>query len=130
VLGPSPFALTNSAFSLRAVALAAGRAPLGGPRESVLAALVAARLAVGALPAAKLTPAQRATRADHARTWIGTIALPQVPKVAALRAVELTAKNDLSGLAAALAKVTDVTAPYLDRAARSELESLGAKLRA
>ena len=130
MLGPSPFALAIPTFSLRAVALAAGRAPLGGPRESLLVALVAARLAAGALPEAKLSPAQRESRADQARLWIGTIAVPQVPKVAAARVIELSAKGDREGLAEALAKVTDVTAPYLDRGARSELDSLSAKLRA
>lgn len=130
VLGPSPFALTNAVFSLRALAIAAGRAPLGGPRESVLAALVVARLAAGALPAARLTPAQRAVRADHARTWLGTIAIPAVPRMTSARVVELSVTGDSAGLAAALAKVTDVTAPYLDRAARSELDSLSVRLRA
>jgi hypothetical protein len=129
VLGPSPYTLVAPSFALRSLAQAAGRAALGGPRESILAALVAARLTRGALPGSGLTPAQRSTRADHARNWLGTIALPPVPKVAATRVIELSAKDDLEALAAALAKVTDVTAPYLDRAARLELDSLAAQLR-
>jgi hypothetical protein len=129
VLGPSPFALTIPTFKLRAVAAAAGRAPLGGPRESILAALVVSRLVIGALSGSQLTPSQRSARADHARTWIGTMALPPVPKAAAIRAIESTVKGDTEGLVTALSKVIDVTAPYLDRAARSEFELLARELR-
>jgi hypothetical protein len=100
VLGPSPYTLAAPSFALRSLAQSAG-----------------------------LTPSQRSTRAEHARNWLGTIALPPVPKVAASRLIELSSKDDLGALATALAKVTDVTAPYLDRAARLELDSLAARLR-
>lgn len=112
------------------MAEAAGRAPVGGPREAVLAALLGARLAAAALPSQALTAAQRASRADAARAWLGTVALQPVPKIAATRLLESTAGNDLGAIATALAKVTDVTAPWLDRAARSALDSLVLALRA
>jgi hypothetical protein len=44
--------------------------------------------------------------------------------VAAQRLFEATTKADAAGVAAALTKVTEVTAPHLDSAARSELVSL------
>lgn len=124
MLGPSPYSLVVPAFRFRAVAVAAGRAAIGGPREVLLAVLMAARLVAGALPASGLSAAQRRGRADATRQWLGTIALPGVPKVALTRLVETTAAGTPEAMATALTKVTDVTAPYLDRGARSELESL------
>jgi hypothetical protein len=129
VLGPSPYALSVPAFRLRAVAEAAGRAPVGGPREAVMAALLGARLAASALGARPLPAAQRAARSDAARAWLGTVALQPVPKAAALRLLECTSGGDLGAMATALAKVTDVTAPWLDRSARSALDSLVQALR-
>jgi len=116
-------------FRLRALAEAAGRAPVGGPREAVLAALLGARLAAAALPPRPLTTAQRAGRAESGRAWLGTVALQPVPKAAARRLIETTAGSDLGAMAAALAKVTDVTAPWLDREARSAMDSLVQALR-
>jgi hypothetical protein len=129
VLGPSPYALAVPAFRFKALALAAGRAPLGGPRETALAVLIGARLAAGTTGPAALPLEIRVARADAARGWLGTIAIPPVTKVAVARLIETTARNDFAALVAAIAKVTDVTAPYLDRAARSELDLLAAALR-
>ena len=129
MLGPSPYALATPAFRFKAIALSAGRAPLGGPRETALAVLIGARLTAGATGSGALAPDIRAGRAEAARAWLGTIAVPAVTKIAVTRLIELTARNDSAALAAALTTVTDVTAPYLDRAARSELDELAAALR-
>ena len=129
MLGPSPFALVTPAFRFRSLALAAGRAPLGGAREAALAALIAARLAAAMLPPVALSIAARTARADAARGWLGSVALPAVPKLAITRLVEATAAGDRQTVANAVAKVTEVTAPYLDKAARLELEELTAELR-
>lgn len=130
MLGPSPYALQVPVFRLRGLADAAARAPVGGPREAVLAALLCARLAAATLPPNGLTAAQRATRAESARAWLGTVALQPVPKAAARRLLDAVTGTDLGATATALAKVTDVTAPWLDRGARSVLESLVQALRA
>lgn len=130
MLGPSPYALAAPGFRFRALAMAAGRAAVGGPREATLVALLSARLAAGMRPPLALGAAQRARRADAARAWIATLALPAVQKAAAVRLVDASAGTDPAAVAQALAKVTDVTAQWLDRAARSELESLVADLRA
>jgi hypothetical protein len=129
VLGPSPYALAAPTNRLRAVAEAAGRAPVGGPREAVLATLLGARLAAAALPPRALASSLRAARAESGRAWLGTVALQPVPKAAASRLLESTAGSDLNAIANALAKVTDVTAPWLDRSARSALDSLVQALR-
>ncbi len=109
--------------------LAAGRAPRGGPRESALAALMGARLAAGLLGPTPLASDARATRADAARGWLGSIAVPPVAKVAVARLIEATGRDDLARVAMAMSKVTEVAAPYLDRAAQAELERFCAALR-
>ena len=129
MLGPSPYALSTPTFRFRALALVAGRAPLGGPREAALATLVGARLAAGLVGAAALAPDVRTARADAARGWLGSVAVPPVAKVAVMRLIEATGRSDAGAVAVAMAKVTDVTAPYLDRAAHSELEQLVVALR-
>ena len=129
MLGPSPYSLAPPAFRFKSLALAAGRALLGGPRETALAVLIGARLAATTAGPRALPTGIRAARAEAARAWLGTIAVPVVTKVAVARLIETTTRNDSSALSAALEKVTEVTAPYLDRAARSELELLAAVLR-
>ncbi|MDQ8165483.1 MAG: hypothetical protein P3A28_06995 [Gemmatimonadota bacterium] len=129
VLGPSPFALPTPVSRFKSLATAVGRAPLGGPREAVMGTLLAARLAAGTLGPNPGATDLRASRAEGVRHWLGTVAIPQVPKAAIARLVELTVDGQPGSVAAALAKVTEVTAPYLDRAARSELESLASALR-
>lgn len=129
MLGPSLYALVAPAFRFKALASAAGRATLGGPRETALAVLIGARLASAVAGPGSLALDLRAGRADAARAWLGTIAVPAVTKVAVSRLIETTGRNDAAAVAAALIKVIEVTAPYLDRASRSELEQLAAALR-
>jgi hypothetical protein len=128
MLGPSPYALTAHVFPFRALTALAGSAPLGGPRETALATLVSARLAAGAAPPVLLSLTLRAARADAARLWLTSVALPPAVRTAVLRLVDATAVADSPSVAAALAKVTEVTAPHLDKGARSELDRLGARL--
>jgi hypothetical protein len=97
---------------------------MGGVRETALATLLVARLAAGAGGAMPLPPALRRARAETARHWLGAIALPNPVRIALGRLVDATAFEEASGVAMALSKVTDVTAPHLDRASRSELERL------
>lgn len=127
MLGPSPYALATPEFRFRGLAALAGRAAVGGPREAALVALLAARLAAGAAPAGGLTPAQRTRRADAARGWVGTLALSPVLRAAVGRVLDASTGGDPAGVSAAIRKVTDVTAPWLDRPARSELEALAAE---
>jgi uncharacterized protein YqgC (DUF456 family) len=129
MLGPSPYSLAPLGFRLRAVAMAAGRAAPGGPREAVLGALIGGHLASGVLPPAPIGAADRRVSAEAARAWLGTLVLPPVTRVAVGKLIAATQGTDIEALAAALAKVTEVTAPYLDRASRSELEQLALAVR-
>ncbi len=127
---PPPFALASPRFLCPALAQLAGRAPLGGGREVVLACFVGARLAATLLPAHALPPAVRLARAGAARTWLTTITLPAALRVPCARLFDATAGEDPAALAAALDRVADGAADQLDGAARAELEALARQIRA
>ena len=127
MLGPPPYTLAAPAFAFRSLSMLAARAALGGPRETALATLIAARLAAGAAPPAALAPPLRAARADAARIWLTSVALPAPVRAAIARLVEATSGNDPRTIVTSLAKVTDVTALVLTRGARSELDRLAAR---
>lgn len=128
VHSPPPYAVGSSEFPFKGFAALVGRAPLGGPREAVLATLMAARLADAAAQPLALPVVLRAARAESARLWFSSVALPVAVKPALLKLVDASASTDLRLLGAALARVMEVTAPHLDRAARLELERLRARL--
>ena len=121
--GP-PYALAAPTFGFPALAAAAGRAQLGGERESALACLMSARLAAATVGPAPLGLEARAARAAAARGWLAALALPAPVRAAAGRLIEATAGDSHALVAEMMAGVTAVTAPYLDGAARLELEGL------
>jgi hypothetical protein len=130
MLGPPPYTLAAPSFAFRGLTALAARSALGGPRETALATLIAARLAAGAAPPTTLAPTVRVVRADAARAWLSSVALPAPVRAAITKLVDATAGNDAKVIVAALAKVTDVTAPVLTRNARSELDRLAARFSA
>lgn len=119
-----PYALAAPAFRFPALAALAGRAPLGGEREAVLACLVAARLVHGACGPRALPVALRQARAGSARVWFSSVAVPAPMRVPVVRLIEATGRDDRPALAEALRQVTEVTAGILDAAASSELQAL------
>ncbi len=127
MLGPPPYTLVAPAFGFRSLAALAAKAALGGPRETALATLIAARLAAGAAAPFSLAPPIRVGRAEAARVWLSSVALPAPVRAAITKLVDASAGNDEKSLLSALAKVTDVTAPVLNRGARSELDRLAGK---
>jgi hypothetical protein len=127
MLGPPPYTLTAPSFAFRALASLAARAALGGPRETALATLIAARLAAGAAPPISLAPPLRVARADAARVWLSSVTLPAPVRAAIAKLVDASAGNDERTIAASLAKVTDITAPLMTRGARLELDRLAAR---
>lgn len=127
MLGPPPYALTAPAFAFRSLAALAARAALGGPRETALATLIAARLAAGAAPPVSLAPPLRVARAEAARVWLSSVTLPAPVRAAITKLVDASAGNDQRMIASSLAKVTDITAQLMTRGARSELDRLAAR---
>jgi hypothetical protein len=129
VLGTPRYALAAPVFPFRALAALAGRATLGGARETALATLIAARLAAGVGAPLARGAQLRAARADAARLWMSSVALPAPVRSAIARLVDATAGDDPKAVGTALGKVMDVTAPYLDKPARFEMDRLAVILR-
>ena len=119
-----PYAVAPPAFPFPALARLAGRAPLGGPREAVLACYLAARLAHDALdtPGGAVPPSLRHARTRGARAWLGAIALPSAVRGPVARLIDASTADDPASLRSPLVAVIAVTAAYLDPAARSELD--------
>ena len=124
-----PYALAPTTFRFRALAALAGRAPLGGGRETALASFVVARLAVGCLPESALPLEDRTVRAAAARTWLASLALPVPVRAPLVKVIESTRHDSRSAVAAAIVTVTDVAASYLDGPALAELRALAVELR-
>ncbi|HVX39086.1 MAG TPA: hypothetical protein VHB25_05865 [Gemmatimonadaceae bacterium] len=122
-----PYALAPTSFRFGALAALAGRAPLGGRREVALAAYLAARLVDDMRAERGLPPAVRAERAGHARVWLSTVALPSAVRPAFQKLIESTG-GSTHGVASAVRAVIDVTANFLDSAARLELDQLASAL--
>ena len=89
-----------------------------------LATLLAARLAVGALPSQPLPHGVRLTRANGARAWFAALALPVTLRQPLARLVDATASLDRDGLESALRAVIDAGMPQLDAAALAELREV------
>lgn len=118
-----PYALAVPTFRFRALASLAGRAPLGGAREVVLATYLVARLTDDARDPTVLPPVTRAARAAAARTWLANTALPATIRAALTRLAEATV-GESTGVVRPLADVITATEPYLDDPARLELGRL------
>lgn len=123
-----PYALAPVTFRFRALAALAGRAPLGGARETALASYVVARLAVGCLPGATLPVEDRGVRASAARTWLASLALPVPVRAPFVKVIESTRGDSRPAVGAAIVTATDIAASYLDAPAIAELRALAAQL--
>ena len=119
-----PYALTTPHFRFRALAALVGRAALGGEREVALATLLAARLVVGALPPQLLPQGVRITRANGARAWFASLALPAALRQSLARLADATTSVDRDSLEPALRTVIEVTGPQLDVPALAELNEV------
>lgn len=124
------FAPTRATFPCPGLLAVAARAGLGGAREVLLGALMAVRLAAGMRSPYPLPATARQARAEGARVWLGAISVPAKARAALLKAYAASSGTDRNVMADALGGVTDVTAPHLDRVARSELTRLADVLRA
>jgi hypothetical protein len=123
LLAAPPYALAPTNFRFPALASLAGRAPLGGQREVVLAAYVVARLSHDTLAGRGLSAETRVDRAAHARTWLATLALPAAARAALQRSIDASAAEP-RGVAETVAGVIKVIDAYLDPPSRLELAQL------
>jgi hypothetical protein len=124
-----PYALAPTSFRFPSLASLAGRAPLGGQREVVLAAYVVARLAHDTLATRGVSAETRADRATHARTWLATLALPAPARSALQRSIEASAVGQAEAAEATEAVIKAIDS-FLDSRSRLELAQLVAVLSA
>lgn len=106
-----PFTPDRATFACPALLTLAAKAGLGGARETLLGAVMAARLAAGVRGPFALEASARQARAEGARQWLAAITLPPKARTALLRAFATTADGDPPGVADALEAVTEVTSP-------------------
>lgn len=123
-----PYALAQPGFPLRSLAALAARAALGGPRETLLAVMQAARMAEGAAGLHPLPEAQRRARANAARAWLAALALPASPRQTISRVIEASAGSNRDALAAAWDAVVQLITPGADLGARAELRRVSMML--
>ncbi len=126
---PSTYAPVRAQVTCPGLLALAARSGLGGARESLLGALMAARLVAGLRGPHPLPAPARALRAEGARAWLGALTIPAKVRATLLRAFVASVGEDRAAAADALTQVTDVTASHLDRVARSELVRLADGLR-
>lgn len=126
-LPPIPFGLAPIRFPFPALAALAGRLPLGGGREVALASLTVARLAQSAIGRDALTIADRAARANAAKVWLASLALPAATRGAFARVIESTAAP-ASNAAVALRALIGAASGHLDGPSVAELERLARML--
>jgi hypothetical protein len=121
----APYSLEPTAFPFPALANLAGRAPLGGQREIVLACLLVARVVADARSGnGLLTLEQRRARAREVSDWLAATTIPANIRTALTRLAEGTSSEDQAQSSAALHSVMMITANHLDPAARLELGRL------
>lgn len=120
----APYSLEPNAFPLPALAALAGRAPLGGQRETALACFVVGRLIAGVIAEGASPSEQGRQRLQGVKHWLSSSALPAPLKQALSRAAECSTQGDRNGAKTAFDSVMTVTANQLDQAARLELVRL------
>jgi hypothetical protein len=125
VIGQLPrFALTTPVFRFRSLAALAGRAPLGGDRETVIACLQLARVCAGLLPPYQLSRELTDERTEHTRQWLASVAVPSGIRSTAFGVFGGLTGHDRARLALAFEDLVKAAAGQLDEASRVELNTL------
>lgn len=128
MLGPTPpYALDTFPFHFPALALCAGRAPLGVDRDLTLGVFTAARLVAALLPPVRLNAAAAAARADRAKFWLSGLTMPQPARMALLRVIEATLVSP-GHAAATLIELGLTVTGHIDAASQQEVSALAAQL--
>jgi len=119
-----PYALASARFRFRALALQAGRTPLGGNREVIMACFVACRTGAGLCSDAALVPAVLKSRALAARAWLASMSVPGQIRLATGAIIDASGSANGVAVAQCLAQLLMLAAPQLDEAAFAEMREL------
>lgn len=121
----APYAHEPTPFPFPHLAAMAGRAGMGGPREIAVACLVVAHLVRESCCAGSaLSEEQRQHRAQGARQWLASAAVPPGVRTALVKLAEASAGENSGQVKGALDSVIAVTANQLEQGARLELARL------
>jgi hypothetical protein len=123
-----PYALRPSAFRFPALAALVGRASRGGQREATLACLVTARVCAGLLPPYEIALENLSYRADQARQWLGSIAIPASLRNLFAKVIEMAGSANGAGAGRALETLLSSELLSLDEGSRTELTRLVTEL--
>ncbi len=89
---------------------------------------MAARLATALVDPFDIAPEQHRERADRARQWSGTLAVPGDVRAMLMRVIELVGRSDRAAVSAALDDLCAVSSTHLDEGSRAELRGLSRRL--
>jgi hypothetical protein len=116
--------LEPTAFPFPGLAAMAGRAALGGPRETALACFLVARIVGEFADGQRLPVDQQRSRVQGVKHWLGSAAIAAPIRTALVKLAESTLTEDREVAKSALDSVIAVTANQLDPGARLELSRL------
>jgi hypothetical protein len=125
VLGQLPrFALATPVFRFRSLTAAAGRAALGGDRETLIACLQLGRLCAGILPPYELSREVTLERTENTKQWLASIAVPSGIRSTAFGIFGGLTGHDRARCALAFEDLVKAAFAQLDEASRVELNAL------
>ena len=93
-----------------------------------LACLMAARLASALYEPFEIAAESHRERADRARQWSGTLAVPGEVRAMLMRVIELAGRRDCAAAGAALEDLTAAAGTHLDEQSRVELRTTAQNL--
>jgi hypothetical protein len=125
VLGQLPrFALAIPVFRFRSLTAAAGRAALGGDRETLVACLQLGRLCAGILPPYELSREITLERVENTKQWISSLAVPSGVRSTAFGVFGGLTGHDRARCALAFEDLVKAAFAQLDESSRAELNAL------
>lgn len=125
MLGQLPrFALAIPVFRFRSLSAAAGRAALGGDRETLIACLQLGRLCAGILPPYELSREITVERTESTKQWLASIAVPSGIRSTAFGIFGGLTGHDRARCALAFEDLVKAAFAQLDEASRAELNGL------
>jgi len=125
VLGQLPrFALATPVFRFRSLTAAAGRAALGGDRETLVACLQLGRLCAGILPPYELSREITLERTENTRQWLSSLAVPSGVRSTAFGVIGGLTGHDRARCALAFEDLVKAAFSQLDESSRAELNGL------
>ena len=125
MLGQLPrFALATPVFRFRSLTAAAGRAALGGDRETLVACLQLGRLCAGILPPYELSREITLERTENTKQWLSSVAVPSGVRSTAFGILGGLTGHDRARLALAFEDLVKAAFAQLDESSRAELNVL------